>query len=109
MNIYATLALVALTVIYVVDLSGFTGSWRRALKRALGLHTLRRLPPFDCGQCATWWATLAVAWYLGDLNVATAAFCAALAFLSTAIGSAALAAREILIGVFNKLADFLTK
>ena len=60
MNIYLALLYVALLVVYVVDLSGFTGSWRRALKRALGLHTLRRLPPFDCGQCATWWASQTV-------------------------------------------------
>ena len=97
MNIYATLALVALTVIYVVDLSGFTESWRRALKRALGLRTLRRLPPFDCGKCATFWAVLlwgllrcglpllpALA-YACAASLLSQSFCAAMIFISEAI------------------------
>lgn len=37
MNTYTQLALVAAIVIYIVDVSGFTASWRSALEKALGL------------------------------------------------------------------------
>ena len=109
MNIYAQLALVSLVAVYIVDLSGFTQSWRRALAKALGIapDRLRKLPPFDCGRCATWWATLAWAYFAGQLTLPVVAFCAVLSHFTTATGSVLNAVREILIGVFNRIADFI--
>ena len=49
------LLLLAASVTYIVDVSGFTESWRALLARVLHIRpeNLRALPPFDCGKCAT--------------------------------------------------------
>ena len=49
------LLLLAASVTYIVDVSGFTESWRALLARVLHIRPdqLRALPPFDCGKCAT--------------------------------------------------------
>ena len=54
------LLLLAASVTYIVDVSGFTESWRALLARMLHIRpeNLRPLPPFDCGKCATFWAVL---------------------------------------------------
>ena len=55
MGIYIDLLLVAAVTIYVVDVSGFTESWRHLLERMLHITRMRDLPPFDCGQCICSW------------------------------------------------------
>ena len=54
-NIYTDLLLLAAITVYVVDVSGFTDSWRTLVARWLKVQKLRDLPPFDCGKCMTWW------------------------------------------------------
>ena len=106
MNTYTQLLLVAAITVYVVDLSGFTVSWRSALRKALGVPVLRPLPPFDCGKCATWWACLLWAWLAcHDLRLETVAFAALLSFASTAAGTVAGAVRDTVINIFNRVAD----
>lgn len=86
MNIYAELALVAVVVVFIVDLSGFTGSWRGFLARVLGVRELRPLRPFDCSLCMTWWCCLGWAALRGSLSLPTVAASALLAFLSGPLG-----------------------
>ncbi len=96
MSIYVNLFLVAVVIVYIVDLSGFTQSWRSGVARLLGVapSRLRPLPPFDCGQCATWWTCLVWALCAGRLSLPVVAYCAALAFLSGPLGQLALLVRE---------------
>lgn len=106
MSTYTQLLLVAAITIYIVDLSGFTISWRSALRKALGVPVLRALPPFDCGKCATWWACLLWAWLAcHDLRLETVAFAAALSFCSTTAGSIACAILDTLVNIFNRVAE----
>lgn len=92
--IYIELALVAIVTIYIVDLSGFTDSWRSALARYLHTTSLRAIKPFDCGKCMTWWVCLAFSIASGEFNIFTLAYCAALSFFSLPIGRSLLLARE---------------
>ena len=48
MNIYIELFLVALVTIYIVDISGFTESWRAWCANRLHISKMKPLPPFDC-------------------------------------------------------------
>lgn len=106
MNTYIQLLLVAAITTYIVDLSGFTLSWRSALQKALGVSRLRALPPFDCGKCATWWACLLWAWLAcSDLSLQTVAFSALLSLCSPYAGSIAAALLEAALNTFNRLAD----
>lgn len=82
MSIYAELPLVAAIVVFIVDLSGFTDSWRGALQRWLKVKALGPVKPFDCSLCMTWWTTLAYALITGNLSLPVVAYCAALSSLS---------------------------
>lgn len=82
------MTIVAAVAVYVVDLSGFTDSWRAALARWLkiGEGQLRPLPPFDCGRCMSFWAPLVWAACSGEFTLPTFAFSALLSCLSGAMG-----------------------
>ena len=99
--------MISATVVYIVDLSGFTESWRDALARWLRVGTLRPLPPFDCGQCMSWWVCLIYALCSGEFSLGTMAWSALLAFMSTVTSSLLLLARDIVISLINRLEDRL--
>lgn len=88
MSIYAELPLVAVVVVFIVDLSGFTSSWRDALARFLKVASLRPLRPFDCSLCMTWWCCLAWAAIRGGFSLLTVTESALLSFLSVPICNA---------------------
>ena len=103
MNLYFDLLLVALVTIYIVDVSGFTQSWRDAVARWLKVSALRPLPPFDCSTCMAWWACLIYAVCVGQFNVWTVAFSALMSLLSIPLGQAMIFIREALIWIINKI------
>ena len=103
MGIYIELLVVALVTIYIVDISGFTDSWRSALARMLKITSLKPLPPFDCGKCMTWWICLIYALCTGHFTLWTIAFSALLSHLSVQIGQGLIFIREWLTWAINKL------
>lgn len=103
MNIYTHLILVALVTIYIVDISGFTESWRTALARWLKVSTLRPLKPFDCGKCMTWWVCLIYALCVGQFNLETITFTALLSHLSIPIGETLIFIREWMLKILDRL------
>ena len=103
MAIYIEMLLVALVTIYIVDISGFTESWRDALARWLKVASLRPLKPFDCGLCMTWWVCLIYALCVGQLSIGTIAFSALLSHLSNPIGQGLIFIREWITWIFDKL------
>ena len=102
-NIYIDLLLVAMVTIYIVDVSGFTMSWRDAVARWLKVSSLRPLPPFDCSTCMAWWTCLIYAVCVGQFNVWTVAFSALMSLLSIPFGQAMIFIREALIWIINKI------
>lgn len=109
MNIYLQLLFLALIVVYIVDLSGFTDSWRSLLARMIGVHRdrLRPLPPFDCGECMTFWVCCTFAACHGQFYTWMLAYCAGLAFMSIVLGQLLDTIREILIFAINKIRNIL--
>lgn len=105
MSIYLRLLLVAAVTIYIVDLSGFTQSWRSALARRMHISepNLRPLKPFDCSLCMTWWVCLGYALIEGQLSLPVIAYSALLSFLSVPIGQAMIFIREWLSWITDKL------
>jgi len=102
MNTYIQLTLVALVTIYIVDISGFTQSWRDGLAGMLHISRLRPLPPFDCGKCMTWWVCLIYALCMGHLNLGTIAFSALMSHLSIPLGAILIFIREALNWIIDK-------
>lgn len=105
MRIYIDIILVALLAVYIVDVSGFTETWRAWLADALGVKRLRPLPPFDCGKCATWWACVIYAAVSGRFCLGTLAVSALLSLLSIPLGQLMIFIREGLIALSNRLIE----
>lgn len=97
MSIYIDLLLVAAIATYIVDVSGFTDSWREALQKWLKVKSLRNLKPFDCGKCMTWWSCLIYALFTGHFCLETIAFSALLSLLSFPMGNIMGAIQEDLL------------
>ena len=100
------LAAMAVTV-FVVDLSGFTESWRSLVSRWMGGRPLRRLPPFDCSLCMTWWVCVAVSILSGEFGVWSLPLSAAFALLAKPFGGIVSALLDLL-GALPGLIDKLT-
>lgn len=103
MSVFIDLLLVASVTVYIVDLSGFTESWRNALARRLSIKNLRPLPPFDCGKCATFWACIIYSAFNWGLTLPIVAFAALLSFMSVPVGNAMIFIREWILWFFDKL------
>ena len=103
MSIYIELLLVALVTIYIVDISGFTESWRYALAKRLHISAMRPLPPFDCGKCMSWWVCIIYTLCVGQFTLWTVAFSALLSHLSIPIGQLLIFMREWIVWAVNKL------
>lgn len=103
MSVFIDLLLVASVTVYIVDLSGFTESWRNALARRLRIKNLRPLPPFDCGKCATFWACIIYSAFNWGLSLPIVAFAALLSFMSVPVGNAMIFIREWILWFFDKL------
>ena len=103
MQIYIDLLLVALITIYIVDISGFTESWRGWCANILHISHLKPLPPFDCSLCMTWWVCLIYALCVGQISLGTIAFSALMSHLSNPISCALIFIREWITWLVDKL------
>jgi hypothetical protein len=105
MIIYAQLPIVAAIVVYIVDVSGFTDSWKAALAALIKrpAWALKPIKPFDCGLCMTWWCCLIWALIKGQLTLLTAAEAALLSSLSIPIGQILVFIREALSWILDKI------
>ena len=107
MREYIDILMVALVTVYIVDLSGFTASWRSLLARLLKVKTLKPLPPFDCSLCMVWWVCITFSLIVGTFSLFTLAYIALLSFLSVPLGQMMMFIKEGLIALTNKLFDLL--
>ena len=103
MGVYIDIILVALVTIYIVDISGFTESWRGILMEKLRISRMRPLKPFDCGKCMTWWVCILYALCSGHFNMGTIALSALLSHLSNPLGETLIFIREWFTWAINKL------
>lgn len=100
---------IAAVCVFVVDVSGFTQSWRGALKRWLGVRELVPLHPFDCSLCCTVWACLIYGWAHVRLTPVLLLAIAAAALLTPAIGEAYTLLRTFLVAVLSLLTRITEK
>lgn len=112
MNIYAELLLVAVVVVYVVDVSGATETLLGLLSRftrRFGLPPVRSFRPFTCSLCMVWWCCLAWALIRGQLTLPTVAASAALSSVSKTLCAVFIFIRESTAHFVDKLTDLCTR
>jgi len=110
MSIYIELLLVAAIVVYVVDLSGFTDTWLKAISRFTtrrGYPPVKSLRPFSCSLCMVWWTGLAWAWLQGQFTLPVLAYTAGLSFLSITLRELFIFIRETLTNAIAKFNQWL--
>lgn len=86
MKVYTDILFATLIVVYIIDLSGFTQSWRSALAKWLKVGRVGSIRPFDCSLCMVWWVGLVIAICDSALSFGVVAYIAALSFLADCIG-----------------------
>lgn len=102
MKNYVDLIYVTLIVIFIVDVSGFTESWKGALRRIIGARELRQLKPFDCSLCMTWWSCIGYSLWQHTFSLETLAVIALLSLLSYPISQLMVFVRESLLTIINQ-------
>lgn len=102
MKTYIDLLLITAITIYIVDLSGFTESWRSALTRMLKAKDLKPVRPFDCSLCMTWWVCIIYAICTESFSLPILAYIALLSFLSLPLGQLFIFIREGMMFLLNK-------
>lgn len=109
MSIYLELPAVAVVVVYIVGVSGFTHSWRSFLSRLVGIREseLRPLRPFDCPACMTWWVCLAYGWIMDGLDLWIVLESAVLSLCSIPIQDFLLLVREGLSALMRNILERL--
>lgn len=103
MSIYIDLLLIAVITIYIVDLSGFTESWRSALTKRLKAKDLKPIRPFDCSLCMVWWVGIIFALCTRAFSLPILAYIALLSFLSIPLGQLLIFIREGITFLVNKM------
>lgn len=102
--IICEILLLAAIVVFVVDLSGFTESWRRPLSEWLKRKTsyeVKHFPPFDCSLCLTFWAGLIWLAIRNAFTLPNVAFVCLVAYLTIPIGTTFTALRDLLLAALN--------
>lgn len=82
--IYGKLLILACVVCFVVDLSGFTQTWKGKLGKWLGVP-VGSCKPFDCSLCMTWWCGLFYAACAGEFRMGVVGYIALLALFASTI------------------------
>ena len=106
--LYLELFLLALIVVFIVDISGIVESMKGAIGRWLGI-TLQRLKPIDCSLCMVWWSGLSYLLAVGRFELLPIVAVAVLATFSVQIGGILQVARGLLQWVIDAVLEGIEK
>ena len=106
MSIYVSLLLLAILVVYVVDLSGFADTLRAWASTWIG-RKVARIKPFDCSLCMTWWVGIIYAAIAGQFTLPVIAYVAGLSFASSLLGGVLRLAWDALAAIIARLSTFI--
>ncbi len=84
--LYYNLLLLAVVVVFIVDISGIVDTIKGALSRWLHVK-VGRIRPFDCSLCMVWWCGLVYLVIAHRFTLGPVAFVAMLAACSVQIGA----------------------
>lgn len=108
MRCVVDILLLAAIIVFIVDLSGFTQSWKKWLGKWLKVQ-IGEVPPFDCSLCLTFWAGLIYLIVKGDLSILTLAYLALVSYCTVLMGQVLTAIRELLSALVRYLWKLIDK
>ena len=108
MKCVVDILLLAAIIVFVVDLSGFTQSWKKWLGKWLGVQ-IGDVPPFDCSLCLTFWAGLIYLIVEGDFTIPALAYLALVSYCTVLMGEILTAIRELLSALVRYLWKLIDK
>lgn len=105
---YWNLLLLALIVVFIVDVSGIVDTIKGVIGRWLGVR-FERLKPFDCSLCMVWWCGLGYLFAVGRFSLVSVAYVALLSSFSVQVGGILQVARGIVQWVIDAILDVIDK
>lgn len=99
---YLNILLLAIIVVFVVDISGIIDTCKDYLGKWLNIK-VGRLRPLDCSLCMTFWVCLIYAICVGAFSISMLAYIALLSFLSMRIADLMRLADDLLCALINKI------
>lgn len=107
MKIYIDILLLAVVVVYIVDLSGFSQALLGRLSAFIG-RKVTSFRPFTCSLCMVWWCSLAYALFAGEFSLPVVAYSAVMSFLAYPLGVLLNVAKALLLALIGLL-DIVTQ
>lgn len=104
------LLLIAVIVVFILDLSGFVEQIKRKAFKVLfpkKQYTGFSLKPFDCSLCTTWWIGLIWIHFNGGLNLSNIALLALICFFTETINDLLIFGKDAIGMALNKLYKIL--
>lgn len=95
-------------VVFIVDISGFTDSWKGWLHKWLKVP-IGRVRPFDCSLCSTWWAGIVYLICTGHITLPWVACVAVCAMLTPWIQDTLRTILDILTTITNKITELCNR
>jgi hypothetical protein len=99
--------LIAVVTVCIVDISGFTDSWKSAFKRLVTRGRMSdpyySLKPFDCSLCMTFWSGLVYLWVTHSFTLWMVTFLLLISVMTPVIKDFIILIRETLIKIIRLL------
>ena len=99
--------LIAVVTVCIVDISGFTDSWKSAFKRLVTRGRMSdpyyTLKPFDCSLCMTFWSGLIYLWVTHSFTLWMVTFLLLISVMTPVIKDFIILIRETLIKIIRLL------
>lgn len=111
MNIVLQLLLIEILICFIVDLSGFTETLKKGVKRLFKIKDITNieLKPFTCSLCMTWWSGLIWLVCTGNIHIWTIAVLGVMSFLAKNLTGLLRWLSDMLIKVENLLYKLIEK
>ena len=100
--------LLAAIIVFVVDLSGFTQTWKKWLGKWLGVQ-IGSVPPLDCSLCLTFWAGLVYLIVERCFTIPALAYLALVSYCTGLMGEILTAVRELIAALVRYLWKLIDK
>jgi hypothetical protein len=102
-----TLILINLSIVFLIDQSGFINEFKSWLKKLLTNGKMKdsnySLKPFDCSLCMTFWVSLIYLLIINELTIESFALVCLSAWLTTFTNDIYIVVKEMWTKLINKI------